>query len=117
MAVGLPTAGTLGAAPPAASIVQRVGLYNALHCRWVAGVTTIPDPDYRALGIEVAKLRNLRGWSIDRLAEESGVDRKSIMNVEVGRHAARVPTLHSLAHAFGVPLHVLIRPLCSGHNT
>ena len=78
---------------------------------------TIPDPDYRALGVEVARLRAAKGWSLDRLAAESGVSRKSVINVEAGRHIVRVPTIHSLAHSLGVPLSDLISALCADHGT
>lgn len=74
-----------------------------------------PKPDLRALGVEVARLRHDRGWSIDRLAAGSGVHRKTIIEVEAGRVAAKVSTLHSIAHALGVPLTQLVAPLCARH--
>jgi len=75
-------------------------------------VVSVPNPNYRALGVEVARLRAAKGWSLDKLADESGVARNSVINVEAGRHVVRLPTLHALAHALGTSLSQLVRPLC-----
>lgn len=53
--------------------------------------------------------------SIDRLAEAAGVHRKSIIEVEAGRVAAKISTLHGIAHALGVPLPELVVPVCARH--
>ena len=74
-----------------------------------------PTPDLRALGVEVAHQRKERGWSIDRLAEATGVHRKTIIEIEAGRVAARISTLHGIAHALGVPLPDLVAPVCARH--
>lgn len=74
-----------------------------------------PVPDLRALGVEVARLRRERGMSIDRLAEAAGVHRKSIIQIEAGRVAAKISTLHGIAHALGVPLPELVAPVCARH--
>lgn len=76
---------------------------------------TAPVPDIRALGIEVARLRRERGMSIDRLAEAAEVHRKSIIQIEAGRVAAKISTLHGIAHALGVPLTELVAPVCARH--
>lgn len=55
------------------------------------------------------------GYSIDRLAEASGVHRKTIIEAEAGRVAAKISTLHGVAHALGVPLTELVAPLCARH--
>ncbi|MFC0674516.1 helix-turn-helix transcriptional regulator [Brachybacterium hainanense] len=75
----------------------------------------IPVPDLHALGVEIARLRRNRGMSIDRLAEAAGVHRKTIIEIEAGRVAARVSTLHAIAHALGTPLTELVAPLCARH--
>lgn len=72
-------------------------------------------PDLRALGLEVARLRKAHRWSIDRLAEASGVHRKTIIEVEAGRVAAKISTLHGIAHALGVSLPELVVPVCARH--
>jgi transcriptional regulator with XRE-family HTH domain len=74
-----------------------------------------PVADLRALGVEVARLRRERSMSIDRLAEATGVHRKTIIEVEAGRVAAKISTIHGIAHALGVPLPELVAPLCARH--
>lgn len=75
----------------------------------------IPVPDLRALGVAVAQRRRELGWSIDRLAEASGVHRKTIIQIEAGRVAAKVNTLHAISHALGVPLPELVAVVCERH--
>jgi len=53
--------------------------------------------------------------SIDRLAEAAGVHRKTIIEIEAGRVAAKVSTLHGIAHALGIPLAELVAVLCERH--
>lgn len=74
-----------------------------------------PVPDLRALGVEIARLRRERGYSIDRLAEACEVHRKTIIEVEAGRVAAKISTVHAIAHALGVPLTDLVAPVCARH--
>ena len=74
-----------------------------------------PVADLRALGVEVARLRRERSMSIDRLAEATSVHRKTIIEVEAGRVAAKISTIHGIAHALGVPLPELVAPLCARH--
>ncbi|MCL1900352.1 MAG: helix-turn-helix domain-containing protein [Promicromonosporaceae bacterium] len=74
-----------------------------------------PVPDLRALGIEVARLRHERDWSIERLAEASGISRRAVIQIEAGRVSAKIGTLHGMAHALGVPLWDLVRPVCTRH--
>ncbi|WP_061711856.1 helix-turn-helix domain-containing protein [Kocuria palustris] len=74
-----------------------------------------PVPDLRALGVEIARLRREQGMSIDRLAEAAEVHRKSIIQIEAGRVAAKISTLHGIAHALGVPLPELVAPVCARH--
>ncbi|KAM9866656.1 hypothetical protein ACIFOC_00862 [Leucobacter aridicollis] len=75
----------------------------------------VPAPDLLALGVEVARQRRAHGYSIDALAEAAGVHRKTIIQIEAGRVAARVSTLHGIAHALDAPLAELLEPLCRQH--
>ncbi len=75
----------------------------------------VPAPDLLALGVEVARQRRANGYSIDALAEAAGVHRKTIIQIEAGRVAARVSTLHGIAHALDAPLAELLEPLCRQH--
>lgn len=75
-----------------------------------------PVPDLRALGIEIARLRHERNLSIERLAEAADVHRKTLIQIEAGRVAARISTLHAIAHALGVPLGELVASVCARHR-
>lgn len=61
-----------------------------------------------ALGILVARIRHEKGWSIDRLADESGVGRRTIINLEGAIKTPRIDTLHAVAAALDVPLRDLV---------
>src|SRR5215217_623741 len=50
---------------------------------------------------ELTRLRNERGWSQQRLADESGVNKATINQVERGRRSPNVETLEKLADALG----------------
>lgn len=54
-----------------------------------------------------ARLRGLReqqGWSLEQLAERSGVSRSNISNIERGQSSPTAVVLDKLATALGVPL-------------
>lgn len=68
-------------------------------------------PDLMALGIKIAKVRHEKGWSIDRLAEESGVGRRTIINLEGAIKTPRIDTLYAVAAALDVPLTELVAVL------
>lgn len=70
-----------------------------------------PSPDYRALGIMVARLRRERGWSVERLSQEAQVAHRSVTNVEGGHHAPRLETLWRLAYAMDVNIGDLVSAL------
>lgn len=61
--------------------------------------------------MEIAKTRHARGWSIDRLAEESGVGRRTIINLEGAIKTPRIDTLYAVAAALDVPLADLVSVL------
>ena len=65
-------------------------------------------PDLAALGHEVARRRQARGWSIDRLAEEAGISRKTVMSVEHATKGLKVATAYAVAQALGVSLAELV---------
>jgi transcriptional regulator with XRE-family HTH domain len=54
--------------------------------------------------------RELRGWSQQRLAEESGVSRDGISNYETGQRDAWPATASRLAEALGVEIEDLALP-------
>jgi transcriptional regulator with XRE-family HTH domain len=60
-----------------------------------------------ALASKLKSLREERGWSQYRLAEESGIHRTFIAGVEVGNRNPSLATLARLAQALEVPIRAL----------
>lgn len=60
------------------------------------------------IGMRVRAERTSRGWTLDDLADRSGVSRRMIVNVEGGSTNASIATLLRIAHAFEVPLTTLV---------
>jgi transcriptional regulator with XRE-family HTH domain len=75
-----------------------------------------PDPNLTALRLELARLRGERGWTYDELARQSGLSRRTLIEIEQGRTIGSLTTWHTLAHALGVPLEQLFGTLCEGHQ-
>ncbi|MFJ8077019.1 helix-turn-helix transcriptional regulator [Streptomyces sp. NPDC096176] len=75
-----------------------------------------PDPNLTALRLELARLRGERGWTYDELARQSGLSRRTLIEIEQGRTIGSLATWHTLAHALGVPLEHLFGTLCEGHQ-
>jgi transcriptional regulator with XRE-family HTH domain len=61
-----------------------------------------------AVGRRVRAARAARGWTLDQLAEISGVSRRMVVNVESGRANASISTLLRLATALHVSLADLV---------
>jgi transcriptional regulator with XRE-family HTH domain len=61
-----------------------------------------------AVGRRVRDARTARGWTLDQLAEGSGVSRRMIVNVEAGSSNASIATLLRLATALQVSLADLV---------
>jgi len=51
---------------------------------------------------ELTRIRNERGWSQQRLADEAGINKATLNQIERGRRSPNVETLHKLAAALGV---------------
>ena len=58
--------------------------------------------------------REERGWTVERLAEESELGRRTVLTVEAGEKAPNIRTLHALAWALEVPISVLLVALDHG---
>ncbi len=61
-----------------------------------------------AIGSRVRDGRVERGWTLDQLAERSGVSRRMVVNVEQGASNPSIATLLRLSHALGVGLPALV---------
>ncbi|HSU03906.1 MAG TPA: XRE family transcriptional regulator [Nocardioides sp.] len=61
-----------------------------------------------AIGARVRSERQGRGWTLDQLAEASGVSRRMLVNVEQGTANPSVTTLLRLSDALGIGLQSLV---------
>jgi transcriptional regulator with XRE-family HTH domain len=69
-----------------------------------------------AVGRRVRESRVGRGWTLDQLAERSGVSRRMIVNVEAGTSNASIATLLRLATALHVSLADLVADAPDGQR-
>ncbi|HEV2891939.1 MAG TPA: helix-turn-helix transcriptional regulator [Frankiaceae bacterium] len=58
----------------------------------------------RAFGDRVRELRKERGWTQEVLAEAAGMGRGYLAEIEGGRRAATIDTIHRIAIALGVTI-------------
>jgi transcriptional regulator with XRE-family HTH domain len=61
--------------------------------------------------MRLRQLRKNRGWTQVRMAEEFGIDRSYISDMERGKKNVCLPTMEVLAQGFGVSLAQLVRDL------
>jgi transcriptional regulator with XRE-family HTH domain len=61
-----------------------------------------------AIGAKVRAERQSREWTLDQLAEQSGVSRRMLINVEQGTANPSVTTLLRLSDALGIGLQALV---------
>jgi transcriptional regulator with XRE-family HTH domain len=61
-----------------------------------------------AIGTRVRRWRTERNWTLDGLAERSGVSRRSLVDIEQAQANPSISVLLRLANAFGVSLAALI---------
>lgn len=63
-----------------------------------------------AIGARVKQERKARRWTLDRLAEVTGVSRRMIVNVESGEANPSINTLLRISDALGIGLPALVEP-------
>lgn len=73
-------------------------------------IDVLVDEIPEAVGRRVRDARTERGWTLDTLADRSGVSRRMVVNVESGTSNASIATLLRLATA----LHVSLADLVTG---
>lgn len=71
-------------------------------------LSRIEQDDRLALGAAVRAARKQRGWSQERLAQESGVDRQTVNRVETAAYAPGFHNLVAIADGLGVSLATLL---------
>lgn len=78
----------------------------------VGAVPNDPPKDLTRLAINVRRLRQLRGWTLERAAAETGLSLSVISMIERGdRRNPGLETLQGLAAGFGVPIDELVGEL------
>ena len=66
------------------------------------------DSVTRAIGGRVRQGRNSRGWTLDQLAERSGVSRRMLVSIEQGSANPSIATLLRISDALGIGLPALV---------
>jgi transcriptional regulator with XRE-family HTH domain len=62
------------------------------------------------IGVRVKRERQARQWTLDQLAEATGVSRRAVVNVEQGAANPSVGTLLRISDALGIGLPALVEP-------
>ena len=63
----------------------------------------------QAFGIVVKDLRNQRGWSQEKLAENAGISMRTVSVIEGNKHNPSITMIEDLAKAFGVKASELVK--------
>jgi transcriptional regulator with XRE-family HTH domain len=71
-------------------------------------VTTQAVAVNELIGERVRQHRTARGWTLDELADRSGVSRRMVINIEHGEGNPSIATLLRISDALGVGLPVLV---------
>src|ERR1700730_1104158 len=66
------------------------------------------DSITRAIGGRVRQGRGSRGWTLDQLAERSGVSRRMLVSIEQGSANPSIATLLRISDALGIGLPALV---------
>ena len=66
------------------------------------------DSITRAIGGRVRQGRSSRGWTLDQLAERSGVSRRMLVSIEQGSANPSIATLLLISDALGIGLPALV---------
>jgi transcriptional regulator with XRE-family HTH domain len=74
----------------------------------VLGAGTGADSITRAIGARVRQGRSRRGWTLDQLAERSGVSRRMLVSIEQGSANPSIATLLRISDALGIGLPALV---------
>ncbi|WP_088312449.1 helix-turn-helix domain-containing protein [Kineosporia sp. R_H_3] len=74
------------------------------------------DPVPQVVGRRVRAARTAKSWTLDRLAEQSGVSRRMIVNVEAGSSNASIAILLRLARALNISLAELVSDTSPAHD-
>ena len=81
-----------------------------MHCMGQSGLEARGGADSisRAIGGRVRQGRGSRGWTLDQLAERSGVSRRMLVSIEQGSANPSIATLLRISDALGIGLPALV---------
>lgn len=68
-------------------------------------------PEAIAFGKNLRRLREAKGWTLEQMAEEAGMNELQAGHVERGASDPKLSTILKLARAFGMTPSELLRPL------
>ncbi|MFF5004916.1 helix-turn-helix domain-containing protein [Streptomyces phaeochromogenes] len=71
-------------------------------CRCVPAHEPSPDPRLHSLGMQIRRLREGRGYSLEELAERSGLSFRGLIYIEHGQRSPSVLTLLDIAAGLDV---------------
>jgi XRE family transcriptional regulator, regulator of sulfur utilization len=66
------------------------------------------DPAIRVIGAAIRRLREQRGWTLERLAGAAGISYQYLSGIETGKENFSIRILEQVAAALGVPLVAVI---------
>jgi transcriptional regulator with XRE-family HTH domain len=65
---------------------------------------SLPAPELVSLGERLRALRAAKGWTLDELAERSGLSKPFLSRLESGSRQPSIAAVLTLARAYGVPM-------------
>lgn len=68
-------------------------------------------PNFGALQSEFQRLRHQSGLTYDKLAEQTGVSRRTLISIENGQSHGSVETWYRISRAFGLTVSDLMKNL------
>ncbi|WP_234467808.1 helix-turn-helix domain-containing protein [Streptomyces sp. MBT62] len=85
-------------------------------CRCVSDREPSPDPRLLSLGMQIRRHREERGYSLEELAERSGLSFRGLIYIEHGQRNPSVLTLVDIAAALDIAPGELVNHLTEGHS-
>ena len=89
---------------------QSKSLTHVKSAKKKAQIDHDPEPLGRQLGERILALRDERGWSLEVLAEASGVSRSMLSEIERSKANPTLVVTYRIAKAFGLGISELIEP-------
>ena len=59
------------------------------------------------IGMRIATLRELKGWTITELADRSGLGRSHVSRIEAGKYAVTLESVQAAAEALGMTVDIV----------